>query len=167
MADEIQHPFENGPYLQAALICERVIDEKDNVKSAIRIIDRVIRTVVAPNPPQEMEPFTETYYLLLKFKSGRTRGTMPLEVRLEKPDGTAGPALLQTINFEGEDDRGIDIVAQMIMNFTLAGLYWFDVCLSGVRVTRMPLRVVYIPQLRQTRASDEESPPGEDPPLGS
>ena len=49
--------FEQGPYLSAAFFCEKVLVEQDGVKSAIRIVDRVTRTVVHPNPPPEMEPF--------------------------------------------------------------------------------------------------------------
>ena len=42
-------PFDQGPYLSAALLCEKVLEEKDGVKSAIRIIDRVTRTVTGPS----------------------------------------------------------------------------------------------------------------------
>ena len=34
------YPFERGPYLSAALLCERVPREGDGVKSALRISDR-------------------------------------------------------------------------------------------------------------------------------
>lgn len=40
-----------GPYLQAALLCERVMEEKDGVLSVIRIIDRLIHTALGPAGP--------------------------------------------------------------------------------------------------------------------
>ena len=69
MPDDMQI-LRRGPYLSAAFLCEKVLEEKDGVKSAIRIIDRVTRTAVGPNPPMEMEPFQYNIVLLLKFKSG-------------------------------------------------------------------------------------------------
>jgi len=45
-----------GPYLQAALLCERVMQEKDGVLSVIRIIDRVIHTAMGPETPDTMGP---------------------------------------------------------------------------------------------------------------
>ena len=143
-------PFESGPYLSAAFLCEKVLTESDNVKSAIRIVDRVTHTVVRPDPPPTMEPFEHQLVLYLRFKSGSARGPMSLEVRFTKPSGESPTPLQQTINFEGEDDRGTDVVGNMNLKLDLAGLYWFDVYLDRERLTRIPLRIVYFPQIRQT-----------------
>ena len=141
--------FQEGPYLLAAIICEKVLVEQDGVKSAIRIIDRVTRQAIGPNPPQEMEPFDYETTLLLKFKSGRARGTYPLEIQLIKPSGESPTPARQTILFEGEEDRGIDIVTNMRIKFTLTGIYWINIILNDVQLTRIPFRVVYLPQVRQ------------------
>lgn len=37
-----------GPFLSAALLCEKVLVEQDGIKSAIRIIDRVTHAVLGP-----------------------------------------------------------------------------------------------------------------------
>ena len=142
--------FESGPYLSAAFLCEKVLKEENGVKSAIRIVDRVTRTVVLPQPPQTMEPFDYQIFLFLRFKSGSARGPMSLKVRIIKPSGESPTPIEQTINLEGEDDRGIDIVGNMNLKLELAGLYWFDVFLDGDRITRIPLKIVYLPQVRQT-----------------
>lgn len=158
MVEQFRIPFEGGPYLQAAMLCEQVLLETDGIKSAIRIIDRVTRTSVGTDPPREMEPFPESYKLLLKLKSGEARGLMPLELRLERPDGTATAPVEQTVYFEGDDDRGVDIVADMRIEFTVAGLYWIDVRLEGIRITRVPLRVIYLRQPIQRRRTDDTPP---------
>ena len=151
--------FEEGPYLSAALICEKVMEERDGVKSVIRIIDRVTRTAVGPHPPQEMEPFDYEMAMLIKFKSGRARGTYPLEIQLVKPSGESPTPVRQTILFEGEDDRGIDIVTNMRIRFDQTGIYWFNIILNSVRLTRIPFRVIYLPQVREMSAPSGGPPP--------
>ena len=153
--------FEEGPYLSAAIICEKVLVEKDGIKSAIRIIDRVTRQAIGPNPPHEMEPFDYETTLLLRLKSGRARGTYPLEIQLIKPSSESAVPLKQTILFEGEEDRGIDIVANMKIKFDLTGIYWFNIILNDVRLTRIPFRVIYLPQVRQIGASSGGPPPAQ------
>lgn len=153
-------PFESGPYLSAAFLCEKVLEEKDGVKSAIRIIDRITHTVVGPNPPEELQPFDYRITLFLKFKSGTARGPMQLQIRLTKPSGESPPSTRHTLNFEGEDDRGVDIAADMIMKLDQVGLHWFDISLAGERVTRIPLRVIYLPQVTQPGRPPTGDPPG-------
>jgi len=152
--EQQQIPFAQGPYLSAAFLCEKVLTETDSVKSAIRILDRVILTATGPTPPEQMEPFDYSLALFLKFKSGRARGPMHLEVRLERPDRTSPTPISQTIYFEGEDDRGIDIIGGVNIKIDSPGLHWFDVYLEGVRITRIPLRIVYLTQSIQTHAGD-------------
>lgn len=140
-----QIAYHDGPFLAAAFLCEKVLTEGDGVKSAIRIIDRTTRTVTLPNPPAEMEPFEHQLVLFLKFKSGRARGPYDLSVRLVKPSFESSEILLQTIQFEGEDHRGIDVAINMMMKLENSGHYWLDVSLNGIRMTRVPLQVVYQP----------------------
>lgn len=45
--------------------------------------------------------------------------------------------------FEGDDDRGNALIAQMNFVANQEGLYWFDVHLNEELATRMPLRVAY------------------------
>ena len=137
--------FPSGPYFQGAVLCERVLVEQDGVKSAIRIFDRHTRTVAGPTPPTEMEPFTMEASLLVRFKSGAARGAHQLRVLIEKPSGESSSIINQDILFEGEDDRGADIVGGLTLDMT--GLYWFDIHLNEVRITRVPLRIVYLPRV--------------------
>ena len=147
--------FESGPYLSAAFLCERVLTESDGVKSAIRIVDRIQHRPVVSATTTVMEPFDFRLFLLLKFKSGSARGPMSLEVRFSKPSGESPTPIQQTVNFEGEDDRGVDVIAGMQLKLEQAGLYWFNVYLEGERVTSIPLRVIYLPQVRQRSGSVE------------
>ena len=42
------YPFATGPYLEAAFFCEKVLQEIDGTKSAIRIVDRINRQIPGP-----------------------------------------------------------------------------------------------------------------------
>jgi len=142
-------PFEQGPYLLAALLCEKVLVEQDGTKSAIRIIDRVTRTVASPSPPEKMEPFEYELTLLIRLKSGGASGTYPLQTILVKPSGERLLTLQESVEFKGEEDSGVDVIATMRIKFGLPGIYWFEIYLRDVCLTRLPLRVVYLAQVKQ------------------
>ena len=131
-----------GPYLQAALLCERVMEEKDGVLSIIRVIDRVIHTAMGPSAPDTMPPLTYAMTALVVLKSGGARGTVQVRLDMEEPSGLITPGPSMSALMEGED-RGQNLVMGMHMTFKETGLYWFNVYLDDQLVTKMPLRVVY------------------------
>jgi hypothetical protein len=57
-----------GPFV-TALLCERIMEERDGVKSAIRIIDQLNRQAVG-TPPAKMEPFGYFLGLMIRLKAG-------------------------------------------------------------------------------------------------
>lgn len=138
-------PFDRGPYLSAAFLCEKVLVERDEVKSAIRIFDRTTHAAAGPTPPQQMEPFDYEFALFLRFKSGEARGPMQLRVTLIRPSGESPTPTVQQIYFEGEEDRGVDIVGRMRVRVTMPGVHWFIIHLDDEIVTRVPWRVIYSP----------------------
>ena len=60
----------SGPHLAAALLCEKVLQEKDGVLSFIRVVDRF--GVQEPQPGKAPEPIQAT--LVVTFKAGDTFG---------------------------------------------------------------------------------------------
>ena len=134
-----------GPYLSAALLCEKVLEEKDGVKSAIRMVDRVIRTAVGPSPPQVMEPFEYELTLLVRLKSGSVRGVYQLKITLAEPSGESRSQAVPVV-FEGEEDKGLDVVAPLRLRIPVPGIYWIEIYLENDFLTKVPMRVVYIPQ---------------------
>jgi hypothetical protein len=150
--------FDTGPFLTAAFFCEKLLQENDGVKSAIRIVDRVIMQAQGPEPPNEMPKFTFQTNLFLQFKSGAARGSMQLEIRMVKPSVDAKTVFKNTVYFEGEDDRGNDVVCFLNIGLDQAGLYWFYVSLDDITITRIPLRVIYLRQIRQVPLSPGSGP---------
>ena len=142
-------PMDEGPYI-TALLCERILEEKDGVRSAVRIIDRVTRTMVGPDASPTLQPFDYPVFLLIRLKSGHVRGVYGIKVTLVKPSGESAPILQAPVNFEGDEDRGVDIVGQIQMKVETTGIYWFEIKLEDQGkeelITRLPFRVIYLPQ---------------------
>ena len=129
----------DGPHLQTAVFCERVLQEQDGVVSAIRMVDRIgFVTNDDGEPIQRQHPLT----LLVMFKSGSARGTFTLSVRREKPSGEQDGVLEAPVFFEGEE-RGVNLILSLNFEPDQQGLYWFDVLFEGERATRIPLRAIF------------------------
>jgi hypothetical protein len=138
-----------GPYLSAALLCEKVLREGDGVLSIIRIVDRLIQSaVVGPDEPEEMPPFPVNLTVVLVLKSGSARGRHSVRVTVEAPSGELMPqeASLPVL-LEGEE-RGVNLLLNLGFMAEHEGLYWFNVYFGtqDVLLTRIPLRVIYQPQ---------------------
>lgn len=140
------NPGTHGPHLSMALLCERVLEEKDGVLSIIRVVDRITQAAVGPNVPETMPPVPVNLILVISLKSGAARGRGTITVGTEAPSGQLlGERIELPVVFEGED-RGQNIVAQMGFTADMEGLYWFDVLYDKRLLTRVPLRIVYQPQ---------------------
>ena len=146
-------PFENGPFINAAFICEKILHEKDGVVSAIRIVDRLMHARGGPDASERMEPFNYALTLYILLKSGSARGDRQLKIVMVKPSGEKASQVSQKLHFEGEDDQGIGVALEMRLTFDLEGLYWFDVELDDVLLTRVPLRVIYTREIKQPGGS--------------
>ena len=140
-----------GPYI-TALLCEKVLEENDGIKTAVRVIDRITHVHAGPDAPPALPPFEYQIALLIKLVSGSTRGLYSVLVHLVAPSGESKEVVRQAVNFEGGDDRGGDLVAHLKMRIEMAGVYWFEILLDDrgkpELMTRLPLRVVYLPQTR-------------------
>jgi len=135
----------DGPYLNFAVICEKVLQEADGVLSFIRIVDHLTVTMTIPaeaDVPQEgvppEPPVVVTF--VLGLKSASDIGPVPVKVRIETPSGLTLPEF-ETSQPVGAEDRGINIVLPMQFPAQDEGVYWFAVEVSGTLVTRVPLRI--------------------------
>jgi hypothetical protein len=133
---------ESGPYLIAALLCERVLQEKDETVSIIRMVDRITLTVPASTSPATLPPLPLALTLFLAFKSGSARGRNTIKLRIESPSGLRLPEQLLPVLFEGED-RGVNLNLALSMIIDQEGVYWFEIFLEEEFLTRVPLRILY------------------------
>ena len=150
--------FQDGPHLTSALICEKVLEEKDGVKSAIRIISRITRTIVISGPePQPVAPVQASLALLIQFKKGKAGDKHTLRIDFADMSGEVKSSTSIDIMFEGGPDRGIDVAQAFGVQFDRDGIYWFNIFLDDIRVTRIPIRVIFLIQ-RQHPAALPEKP---------
>ncbi len=132
----------SGPYLAAAILCERVLQEKDETISIIRMVDRLAVTVNASDSPETMPPTAVNINALISLKSGSARGRATVKWRTETPSGLKLPDQLFPVLFEGED-RGVNLIINLNMIAEQEGVYWFSVLLDDQFLTRIPLRILY------------------------
>jgi hypothetical protein len=152
-------PSPGGPYVQAALICEKLLRSDDAVQSYIRVVDRMTVGAVGPNPPEVMPPQQLDLMLCIAIKSGDGRGRHALKIRPEMPSGERLPALEVGLNLEG-GERGHNVNVDLKpISFAAEGLWWFDVLFGDneTLLTRIPLRISYAPQ-RVVQQAGTESP---------
>lgn len=141
---------DDGPHLQVAAFCEKVVEDKHGVLSLVSIVDQITNTAVGPNVPDEMPPFTLNLWLVVMLKADRARGRYSLKIRPEDPSGRDMPIMETPVQLEG-GERGVNLVTPLQFGVALEGLYWFDVLFSAGTghdrlLSRIPLRVVYRPQ---------------------
>ena len=127
------------PFLHVATFCEKVLHEADGVNSVIRMIDRFNVQGVT----EELQPIPLQFTLYISFKSGFMRGKQKISIRPKSPQKEDLPSMDIPVLFEGDDDRGPAIELPISWIVTEEGLFWWDLYINDVLVTRMPLRVAY------------------------
>lgn len=142
---DVNPVFPGGPYCVAALLCERVLEEKDNVKSLVRVIDRLYVQAVGERTPESMPPTTGHYVMYLRFRAGKATGPMELAIYLTSPNGDRTPGPRLPLFFEEGEARYVDVVIGMDVQLSLQGRYWFEAHLGEQRVAAIPFEVIYMP----------------------
>jgi hypothetical protein len=128
-----------GPFLQMAVFCDKVLTEADGVSSVIRVVDRWMVNGIA-----EIMPLTViSTNIVLMLKSGLFRGKATVTVSPESPSGQKMPPIILSVNFEGDNDRGITLAIPLGFPVQEEGVYWFSLEVNGQLFTRMPFRVLY------------------------
>ena len=102
-------PVSGGPYLQAAFFCEKALREADGVLSFIRVVDKW----TVNGPAETMPPTVIQTNLVIAMKSGIHRGSSQITITPTSPSGKIMQPIVIPAFFEGDDDRGVAIVAAM------------------------------------------------------
>jgi hypothetical protein len=131
-----------GPFIRSALLCEKVLQERDGVVSYIRVIDRVTRTDRRTDAPETLEPFQHSMFAALSFVSGDARGRHTVVMEIEPPSGLKKQIASVDVQFEG-GNKAAAIAAQINITLDAEGVHWIHVLLDGAPTTQIPLEVQY------------------------
>jgi len=146
------------PYLTAALFCERVLQEKDESITVVRIADKINYGVqfippvgvTAQSPPLPMKPVIDIQGLI-SIKSGPVTGDHALKIVTERPDGQRRDVATHPVKLLGKD-HGVSLILHLGLIAELDGLYWFDVLFDDEVLTRVPLIIIPAPAPGQAQA---------------
>ena len=136
------------PLVQIACFCEMVLVERDDVVSAIRIVDTYhVNTDQTGAVPEGVTPVIEVNGLI-SLKSGDLKGNYRVSLVMENPLGVRtelSPAGGWPVTFDGEA-HGPNIRLKFPLGVRNLGLCWFDVMFENEVLTRMPLRLSSAPK---------------------
>lgn len=130
-----------GPWLEAAVICDRWLTEQDGVISIIRVIDQINLAVGGPDLPAEMPEGQLQLKMVVLLRSGEAKGRHPFQLIVELPSGQRLDPQGGDLHFTGEE-RGVNLLLD-VQTPAVEGLYWIDIIVSGKLLTRVPLRLNY------------------------
>ncbi len=136
------------PFVQAACVCERALQEPDNVVSVIRMVD-LLTLKATQMPPDSTDPDhpprtiiqVMDLAIVVMLKAGDLTGTFTISVVMEDPNKTRVPILAESpVILKGDD--GVNALLKFGLPYNAPeGRYWFDVLWSGEVLTRIPLRL--------------------------
>jgi hypothetical protein len=132
----------NHPWVMAAMFCQTTLEEKDNVLSAIRIVDRF--TIQHPADWDKKTPLTMIIHGLLGFKSGDVKGERKIRIFGISPKGKRKKVQELAVVFMG-GDTGVNVRLNMGFGVRTPGVHWLEVYVDNWPATRMPLTVVLEP----------------------
>jgi len=134
-----------GPWVAAATICEKLLQERDNVLSIIRMVD-VFNVPKPPTPDAILHlPLTG----IVAFRSGGVKGTRAVRVYGVSPIRKRKKILDVKVEFLG-GNSGSNIRLDIIFAVKSEGQHWLDVYVDKLLVTRVPVMIVFQePQLAE------------------
>jgi hypothetical protein len=132
-----------GPYVQAALLCERVHQSKpDGLIIIVGLLDRVIVRLSRSTAPEEIVPSLVSCHAVVILKTGSRPGGHRLTLSLMSPSGKRMREFSLDVIFPDEPDQGINVVMPIQFTAGEEGIYWFDVKLDNedLPLTRISFR---------------------------
>src|ERR1700722_10341057 len=132
----------SGPYVMAAFLCEKVLQEVDGVLSFVRVVDRFLR----PKPTAMIQPQPIQAMLVIGFKAGGIgAGRYGIKLRIYKPSApsTMMAEISRDAFFEAGEDRGVNVVVPLVILGDEEGVFWIEVLFEDMVLTRTTLRVMF------------------------
>lgn len=140
------------PYVTAALLCEKVLQEKDGTLSAVRIVDRLQYSV--QGMPEGLKPMASIQGLVA-IKSGPVTGEHVIKLFAERPNGDYRDIMSMPVTLLGKD-QGQNFILTINVGIEQDGLYWIHILFDDEPLTQIPLMVTPLPS--QTEPEKDPRP---------
>jgi hypothetical protein len=135
--------FKDGPFLQASLLCQDTIQDKDNTFSVIRIADQLNIRVSKKLESGEWPPVPQLLRFFFSLKAGKARGDYKVTIipKKPKPGGSELRHGSFTINFSKGDNEAVYLPFNIKITLDQPGFWSFDVLVNDTFITRTILEV--------------------------
>jgi hypothetical protein len=130
------------PWVTAALLCERVIQEKDESLTIVRIADKLQYQIQGQGLPQDIKPMIPVQGLV-SIKAGPATGDHTIKIFAERPNGERKQIHAQPVKLLGKD-QSQSIILNLGIGVDVDGLYWFDVFFDDELLTRIPITITQL-----------------------
>lgn len=138
-------PKNTRPLVNVATACEKVLIEKDDVATAVRIVD----VYYLPESQQPMPAGTESVIpisSLICIKAGDFEGEGVLSVALQTPDGQRKEIPQKWPIILKSGPHGSNLVLNFALSTKYVGQSWVEVLWDGELLTKFPIMLVQGPK---------------------
>ncbi len=125
------------PFVAAALACEKLLIEKDEVLSTIRIVDTYF---IKRDIPEGVDAGVRAHIVILLKNEGPLQGE--LSITINTPDGKTNEIPRKWPISFSEEVSGANLIVGLEIDSRHIGWTWIDVFWSGEILTRIPIRLV-------------------------
>lgn len=152
MTDDAATNRAHAPYVAMALTCERVLREKDDVLTIVRIVDSFqLRGALPEGLTDDADvKVGARFFLVIGLKSGGLVGTYQLALDLRPPSSPGRRIAERPVVFESES-VGVNVIVEMTLAHVGDGTYWIDVAIDEQPLTSIPIRLTW-------RTEESETP---------
>jgi len=127
------------PYVAFAVLCDRILEDKDGTLSLIRMVDKITVTPAGDVPPDPQ--FVYEIWLGIGFRVPPDyHGKHTLRIRQLDPLGLERNLQPTPIEFQG---KGVNMRAQLVLQLGGPGLYFLEVFIDQRPMTRIPFTVEF------------------------
>ncbi|HEX8813984.1 MAG TPA: hypothetical protein VF753_00635 [Terriglobales bacterium] len=133
------------PYVNAALICEKIMQEKDEAFTLIRLVDSLkyqLQTF-GTESPHGLKPVIDVH-VFISLRAGEVVGEHTVKIAVSPPHKDRKELASQQVTFT-EPVQIQNFVLNLSLGVDVDGLYWFDVLFDDQIITRVPLIVTGAP----------------------
>jgi hypothetical protein len=134
------------PYLAAAFFCEKVLEQKDDVLTIVRIVDTFFVTIPdnLPLSPGVKPAIQIAGLLSFKKASLGTEGEKhEARMKLRLPSGRVHSLPAREFNFKPDELSGYNMILNIALGVEEYGLFWLEISVDDDEVmTRMPFRLL-------------------------